>query len=357
MDFRLPKIEDHGNVFLPFAQTQQWGIPLLKVEDVWKRGFTGKGVINWIFDTEVLRHEDLHHDQLRIQYFASANGKSEHGTHVSGITCAINDNKGVVGIAPGSEGIVNMVVLSDQGYGAWNNTETALKRMIDILKANEYPGKRHVVNMSMGANISSYPPGIVRHVKTLYEEYGVIFVGAAGNSGHDGNANLSFPSVLPEFISTGSIDNTGKISKYSSYGKGIDIMAPGSYIISTVGLNQYKAFSGTSMATPFVSGVVTLMLDMNPDLTPEQVYDAITTNAIDMHVQGVDDYTGYGLISPVDIMNDLVGDGSKPIDNELQDKIDQLTKELEKYRRFTNDVISTVSEFHSEIEQIKKNLA
>ena len=115
------------------------------------------------------------------------------------------------------------------------------------------------------------------------EKKGVLLVKAAGNDSCPVDKYSCYPSrfigkkrTLRNFICVGSLGPNGDVSDFSNYGKvGVDIFAPGEYIYSTVLNNEYGKLSGTSMAAPIVSGVAALIWNYFPELTMEQVKQAI----------------------------------------------------------------------------------
>jgi len=118
---------------------------------------------------------------------------------------------------------------------------------------------------------------------------GILFVAAAGNSGTNNDATPSYPSgyTSANIIAVASITSTGGLSSFSQYGATtVDIGAPGSAIWSTVPksskgkvISSYASYSGTSMATPHVSGAVALYASLNPSATAAQIKNAILNSA------------------------------------------------------------------------------
>jgi hypothetical protein len=124
---------------------------------------------------------------------------------------------------------------------------------------------------------------------------------AAGNDGASGNP-LSAPAACPGAISVGALNEDNNITYWSSFDPSVTVMAPGADILSTMPVWEtspfypYGEMSGTSMATPVVSGVVALARSVHPDWTVAQIKDALTSTAYDLGPAGDDPKYGYGLV-------------------------------------------------------------
>ncbi len=191
-----------------------------------------------------------------------------HGTHVSGIIAATSNGRGTVGVAPTVK-IMPLKTASSNGelYSS------------DIVSAIEYGISKGVklFNCSYGgADFSQAEYDVMKSSNAL-------FICAAGNGdvygkGLDNDSSAkNYPSSfdLPNIISVASMDKYGYLSTFSNYGVvSVDIAAPGSYIYSTV-LGGYGYKSGTSMATPHVTGVAALVLSANMSLSSIKVKDCI----------------------------------------------------------------------------------
>ncbi|MDQ8201711.1 S8 family serine peptidase [Pelagicoccus sp. SDUM812003] len=181
-----------------------------------------------------------------------------HGTHCSGTIAARGDDgQGVVGVAWQAQ-LMGCKFLSASGSGT-----TA-----DAILCIDYA-------LAMGADVMSNSWGGGPYSQALYdaidfaEQAGVAFVAAAGNSGRDADAAPSYPAGydLDNVVSVAAIDRSGELSGFSNYGvERVDLAAPGSEIHSTWigGADEYKSISGTSMATPHVSGALALLLAEYP---------------------------------------------------------------------------------------------
>ncbi len=182
-----------------------------------------------------------------------------HGTHCAGtIGAEGNNGKGVVGVAWDVQ-LMGLKFLSADGAG----------KTSDAIACIEYA-------LEMGADLMSNSWGGGGYSQALYdaiavaEESGVAFVAAAGNAASDNDESPSYPASyeLGNVVAVASIDRHGELSEFSNYGvSSVDIAAPGTDILSTWigGADAYETISGTSMATPHVSGVLALLLAEYPE--------------------------------------------------------------------------------------------
>jgi subtilisin family serine protease len=187
-----------------------------------------------------------------------------HGTHVAGIIAALqNNNTGVSGVAPAAK-VEPLRVLDSSGSGT----------DVDVAQAFNDAGNAGVpiVNASLGSTAPSQAieQAIQAHPNTLY-------VVAAGNNGtnNDDPGTPFYPCDVTEanVICVGASDQNDQPAYFSNYGAtSVDLFAPGVSILSTyLGGSGYAWDSGTSMATPMVSGTLALMLSHNPALTAAQL--------------------------------------------------------------------------------------
>jgi thermitase len=195
----------------------------------------------------------------------------DHGTHVSGIIGAKgNNNLGVAGINWNSK---IMLLKLFNGNDEKNGGSDILVQAITYAVNNG----ASVINMSLGADIGS--TALQTAINYAYAN-GVVTVAAAGN---DGSNSIDYPANYSNVIAVASTDYQDKKSYFSNYGTNIDISAPGSSIYSLNDWHNsnppYQYMSGTSMATPVVTGVVSLLLSVNPTLTPDEIINILKTKA------------------------------------------------------------------------------
>lgn len=185
-----------------------------------------------------------------------------HGTHVAGTVGSTT-----YGVAKGVA-LVGVRVLNCQGQGEWSQVIGG----IDWVAKNAK--KPAVANMSLGGEANSSVDDAVKRAVAA----GVSFSVAAGND-NGANACNTTPARTPEAITVGSTDNQDNRSSFSNLGSCLDLFAPGSGITSTWNNGGTNSISGTSMATPHVSGAAALYLAGNPSATPAAVATALTGNA------------------------------------------------------------------------------
>lgn len=265
-------------------------IPIIGANISWAEGYNGTGVRIAILDTGVdASHPDFYN---RIIAWKDYTGDSSgvihtspyddlgHGTHVSSIAAGSGNASGgkFTGVAPNSS-LIEAKVLNYQGIGS----DT------DIIEAIQWAVNNHaqVISMSFGSN--SHDSALDSAVDSAIQA-GVTVVAAAGNSGPD-NGTVWSPGDDPNAITVGAVDKSDNLATWSSRGPAYDgytkpdvvnigvsvIAANASGIASPIGTavsgtnGYYQMLSGTSMATPMTSGVVALMLEKDPSMTPAQV--------------------------------------------------------------------------------------
>ena len=275
----------------------QYHLNNLKIKQVWDKIESGSYSTTKVsvIDTGVdVHHEDLQKNLVSNEkYVATIGGKQierdydadEHGTHVSGIIGATYGNSvGVSGVASGTNNdLVKIMMVGGSPDGL--SLYTA-----DIIEAINYSKDNgaKVINMSFGGE--GRDRAMEAAVKDAYDA-GIVLVAAAGNDGID---VFSSPSDFKEVISVNASNKFDKVTYWSDYGNYKDITAPGSDIMSTIPGDSYASFSGTSMASPVIAGIVALMLDVNPDLTPAQVYNILCAST---GSNVFDEYSAYGVVN------------------------------------------------------------
>jgi subtilisin family serine protease len=194
-----------------------------------------------------------------------------HGTHCAGTIGGVgNNNIGVAGVAWN----VKMAGLKFLGASGGGYLSNAI-RAINYATMMGFP----ITNNSWGGG--GYSQVMYDAIKVAKDK-GFLFVAAAGNSGLNADIIPMYPAAynLSNIISVAATDQTDILAYFSNYGKvSVDVAAPGVGIYSTYMKGQYASLSGTSMATPHVSGVAALILGQYPDYSATALKDAILNNA------------------------------------------------------------------------------
>jgi subtilisin family serine protease len=205
----------------------------------------------------------------------------DHGTHVAGTIGAKGGNGiGVAGVN------WNVKMISTKFLGPTGGSTTGAIQALDYLTDLK---TRHGLNIIATNNSwggGGFSQGLLDAI-TRAANQGILFVAAAGNSTSNNDVTGSYPSNYnttsgagyDAVIAVASITSTGAISSFSSYGATtVDLGAPGSSVNSTLPSNTYGSYSGTSMATPHVTGAIALYAASNPGSTASQLRTALLSN-------------------------------------------------------------------------------
>jgi subtilisin family serine protease len=205
-----------------------------------------------------------------------------HGTYIGGIAGAeVNNLTGVAGIAPNIQ-LVNLRAFDPAGFGEEDDVAAAIVYAVII-------GVK-VVNMSFGDNAFSL---VLKDVIEYAYSQGLVLVGSSGNSG---SADPHYPSGYSEVISVGNSTVEDFVAGNSNYGSTLDLVAPGSSIVTTARDNNYASISGTSAATPHVSATAALLLSLS-SFTNEEVKQIIKSTTDDIGEPGWDLHSGAGRLN------------------------------------------------------------
>lgn len=265
--------------------SNQWAINFLELPKCWDFT-TGHSTIEvGIIDSGIdSSHNDLSgqivnnlsrnfiSDVATTEYYPIDN--TGHGTHVSGIIGAIGNNStGIVG-ANWNVGLVSLRIFD-------NNAQAPSSR---VALAINYAAQQSIKILNLSSrwvSDSSYSS-----FESIINSYNGLFVCSAGNDTFNLDSTIQPNHYMPacfscnNLITVGAIESDGERWAQSNYGlQSVDIYAPGCNIYSTTTNNSYGYNSGTSMATPFVSGVAALLLSINPSLSIQELKNAIINGA------------------------------------------------------------------------------
>ena len=233
----------------PPAQALPWGVDRIDAELSWATS-RGAGVKIGIIDTGISKsHPDLAGNLKGGVNFVAQKGRitaskwdddNGHGSHVAGIAAAVDNDEGVIGVAPDAD-LYAIKVLDRRGSGF-------LSDVIDGIYWSINNGM-DVINMSLGCNCDI--PSLQSAVDAAAGA-GVVVVAAAGNAG-SGADTVIYPAKYSSAIAVAATDNTDARASFSSTGPTVEMAAPGVAIFSTWKNGDYNTISGTSMASPRVA--------------------------------------------------------------------------------------------------------
>ena len=225
-----------------------------------------------ILDTGVdSKHEDIkgRYRSIRKKHDDDPKG---HGTHCAGIAAAVSNNG--VGVASFTLDnsfveVTSIKVLSASGMGSQRQI---VQGMIDAAD-----NKADVISMSLGGRSSGTKQNAYKRAVDYARKAGAIVVAAAGNSNR--NAKDYAPVNAPGVIGVSAIDENINRAVFSNYVTDIEmgVAAPGVNIYSTIPGSKYATYNGTSMATPYVAGLLGLMKSIKPDLSASEAYKILNS--------------------------------------------------------------------------------
>lgn len=233
----------------------QWGLHKVEAPAAWETTTGSAGVSIAILDTGVdSNHPDLAAKVVSHVNFtdsSTANDIHGHGTHVAGIAAASTNNSiGVAGLGYDSS-IMNVKVLSDDGFGYYSWIADGIVWAAD--------NGAQVINMSLSGDSAS---STLEQAINYAWSQGVVVVAAAGNQG---GSTPRYPAYYANCIAVAATDSDDARASWSNYGSWIDVAAPGVSIYSTVKGTGYANKSGTSMAAPHVAGLAALLFTVVSD--------------------------------------------------------------------------------------------
>ncbi|WP_416841195.1 S8 family serine peptidase [Haloferax sp. DFSO52] len=225
-----------------------WGVDRIDADVAHSAGQTGAGAHVAILDTGIdADHPDLQAnlgdgyavESCRSGCTTAWDDDNDHGTHCAGIVGAVDNTEGTIGVT--TEGTIHAVkVLGRYGAGTWSGVVDGLMWVVE----RGYD----VASMSFGATSAS---STLRDACQYAYDNGVLLVAAAGNDGPCTDCVL-YPAAYSTVIAVSSLGMDDDLSSFSSSGPEVELIAPGTYIYSTV-IDGYQYFSGTSMACPHVA--------------------------------------------------------------------------------------------------------
>jgi major intracellular serine protease len=261
-----------------------WGVKMMQAPDVWDQGEKGEGIVIALLDTGIDKgHPDLRDNIIDGRNFSDSGtpddyqDRNGHGTHCAGIIAAVENESGVVGVAPKAKLLIGKV-LGDDGSGSYQSIIKGIKW------ATAWRGpkgeKVRIISMSLGGSYND-----PRQYKAILEAVseGIMVVCAAGNEG-DADENTyeyGYPALYNETISVAACDENRKLADFSNNNLQVDVIGAGVKVLSTYPQSQYAVLSGTSMATPHISGALALVIKIGEKqfkrmLTESEIFALMT---------------------------------------------------------------------------------
>jgi len=213
-----------------------------------------------------------------------------HGTHVAGTVAAEDNGEGVVGVAPEAF-LYALKVLDETGRGYVSDIVAAIEWATDPNGDEDTSDRLDIINMSLGGGANST---LEDACLSAYNEE-LLLVAAAGNSGNPPGRgdNIIYPAAYDSVIAVAATDQNDVRARWSSTGPDLELSAPGVAINSTLSGGGYGEGSGTSMASPHVTGTVALMIAAG--IT--DIRNELQSTADDLGATDWDSLYGYGLVN------------------------------------------------------------
>ena len=361
-DKQIQLLENDDMMDIKAQQTRGLGHHIISVnaDDVWNQGFTGKNVIVAVLDSGTnIYHKDLRNrlwtgekdgQEIHGWNFATKEtaGDSDihdefgHGTHCAGIVCGDGTLGTNSGVAPDAL-LMTVKVVGRAGTGSVQQMLSGVQFAVE--------NGANILSMSLGFKNNQLKEGEKEIIRSTFDNVlgaGVIVCAAAGNDGTSSGVpdNVDYPAACPSpwshpdqtlkgglssVVCVGADDLIGQSSQGPSTWEGTsyndypynggasmglirpDISAPGNLVMSANynDIDAYKLMSGTSQATPCVAGVMALMLEKNPNLTPAQICEIIETTAANKP-ESKNNVVGSGRIDALAAIKSIEPQNQKP---------------------------------------------
>jgi subtilisin family serine protease len=262
----------------PLYRQFQWNLRRIGMERAWNLRPDATDVVVAVLDTGVdLTHPDLKGNLLTDLGYDFLDGSptpqddESHGTAVAGIIGALgNNHEGVTGLAWHVK-ILPIKALNSQGRGP----DSAMVKAILYAADN---GARIINISSTGTRYSAALETAVQYA----QDKGALIVAAAGNTGNGDNA-VDYPAAFDGVLAVAAIDDKDQLASFSQRQSYVSLAAPGVDVPSTAwagaGRGLYASQSGTSIAAPHVAGAAAILWALRPDLSADDIADALQKNA------------------------------------------------------------------------------
>jgi subtilisin/minor extracellular protease Epr len=280
-------------------ETVPWGITRIGAPLVHTNVNKGTGINIAIIDTGInYNHPDLYDNYKGGYDFVNDDADplddNGHGTHCAGIIAAVDNDIGVIGVAPEAD-LYSLKVLDSTGSGYISNVIAAIEWAIETRKDTDTSNDIQIISMSLGSN-----SGVTAYETACSQAYnsGILLVAAAGNDGNTRGTgdSVDYPAAYSSVIAVAATGSTNMRASFSSTGPAVELAAPGVNILSTY-QDGLSSLSGTSMACPHVAGTAALVLAANPSFTNGNIRGRLAKTATDLGTRGRDKLYGYGLVN------------------------------------------------------------
>lgn len=299
VEYIEPNIRLHatGKIADPYYP-KQWGLDKIGAPKAWEQGISTSKVVVAVIDTGVdYTHPDLAGRVNTVDDFDYVNDDDDaqdddgHGTHVAGIIAAQLDSQGIAGVAGEADvAILPLKALDAEGEGDLYDVAMAIMDAADL--------GADVINLSLSGtwdrDVYGEPKLMTEAVRYAMDK-GALVVAAAGNEAKDAKNEL--PASIEGVVTVSAVDRSLRLAGFSNYGSAVELAAPGVEILSTYPDGRYAYGSGTSQATPFVSGTAALIKAQEPELDAEELAESLFDSATDLGKRGRDVQYGYGLVN------------------------------------------------------------
>lgn len=282
----------------PGTANNQWGVFTTGVYSLWRQIVDGEqcGTIA-IVDTGIWDYDSPHPDLAANLLNGATDGfdyvddnavpedtgaNAGHGTNVAGVVAAATNMEGISGVAPCAKfRVIRVLDCGVPGSECAGNVD-------DVANGIRFAADKgsDVINLSLGG--WSYTQA-ERNAVLYAIEKGCVVVAASGN---DHASQIRYPARFPEVIAVGASNRSDQVTSFSNYGTNLDVVAPGDSMWTTSGASGYDRVSGTSFATPFVSGICALLGHRNPAIKQHETEAWLRSHALSIHAER----DGYGRV-------------------------------------------------------------
>ena len=242
----------------------------------------GKDITIAVLDTGILAHSALNDADIRSVSLveneaADDRAYNSHGTAIASLLAGEG-----TGVAPASS-LIGIQVMEDNGTGDSFTLARGIVEAVDLGAS--------VISMSLGSyGASSTLDGAISYAL----DRNVVLVASAGN---DSFGALTYPARYEGVIGVSAVDANAQTASFSNFGLGTDIAAPGVGLFAAWNQDEWASFSGTSAATPLVSGSIAALLSLDPRLEPTEAANLLLEYANDAGPAGEDPYYGTGALN------------------------------------------------------------